>query len=352
MSERRIKVGVLAGTGAVGQRFVSLLDGHPWIDVVAVTGSQRSAGRKYGEAVNWVVPGDVPHSVRDLVVQENDAGALSDADVLFSALPSKVAKDIEPQLAAAGFAICSNASAYRMAPDVPLLIPEVNPDHVGLIDVQRKNRGWDGFITTCANCSSTGIMLPLKALHDAFGLVRLHVATMQAVSGAGYPGVASLDIVDNVLPYIGGEEDKIETEPNKMLGAFTGTDIEPAAFVTSAQTHRVPVIDGHLAAVSTEFASVTNIEGVKDALRDFCPPDLVRDLPSAPEKAMILHDEPDRPQPRRDRDAGNGMTISVGRVQACPVLGYKFISLVHNTIRGAAGGAILNAELLVATGYI
>lgn len=352
MNQKRIKVGVLAGTGAVGQRFVSLLEDHPWFELIAVTGSDRSAGRPYGEAVNWVVPGEPPPAARDLIVQNNDPAGLIEADLLFSALPSSVAKTIEPKLAEAGFAICSNASAHRMEPDVPLLIPEVNHEHIGLIDVQRENRGWEGFITTCANCSSTGIMLPLKALYDAFGLARLHVVTMQAVSGAGYPGVASLDIMDNVLPYISGEEEKIETEPNKMLGTFTGQAITPATFTTSAQTHRVPVVDGHLAALSVEFSSVTNIQAVEETLRTFTPPEIVRNLPSAPQKPMLLHDAPDRPQPRRDRNVGNGMTVSVGRVQPCPVLGYKFVSLVHNTIRGAAGGAIFNAELLVAAEYI
>jgi aspartate-semialdehyde dehydrogenase len=350
----RISVAVLAATGAVGQRFVSLLENHPWFKVVAVTGSERGEGKRYADVVNWVVPGEIPASVRDLIIRPTDAGdSLGDgAQLLFSALPTDIAREIEPELAAAGYAVCSNASALRMEPDVPLLIPEINPDHIGLVDTQRAKRGWSGLAIAAPNCATTAIIFPLRALHDAFGLVRLHVVTMQAISGAGYPGVASFDILDNIIPYIKGEEEKIETEPRKLLGVLKHDVIEMADFAISAQVHRVPVMDGHMGALSVELAASVTLSDVRAALSNWQAPESVRRLPSSPERPMVLRDEPDRPQPRRDRDAGHGMTVSVGRLQQCSALGFKLVSLGHNTLRGAAGGAIQNAEWLAASGYL
>jgi aspartate-semialdehyde dehydrogenase len=349
----RIPVGILGATGAVGQRFISLLADHPWFEVTAVAASERSAGKRYEEAVNWVIPGEIPPGVTDLIVTDtDDVDALGDVRMLFSALPSSAARELEPALAARGYIVCTNASALRMDPDVPLLIPEINADHVGLIDAQRERRGWPGLIVASPNCAVTAVIFPLRALHDAFGLTQTHVVTMQAISGAGYPGVSSFDIFDNVIPYIGGEESKFEGEPHKMLGTLVDGQIRLADFVASAQVNRVPVIDGHLAALSVGLKREASVAEVEEVLAAFQPPAIARELPSAPRTPMILRTEPDRPQLRRDRDAEKGMAVSVGRVQPCPVLGIKLVAMVHNTLRGAAGGAILNAELLAAAGYI
>lgn len=347
----KIPVAVLAATGAVGQRFVSLLADHPWFELTVVTASDRSTGKTYGEAANWVIPGDVPASAADLIVQET-APNLDDARIVFSALPSGPAREVEPQFADAGYVVCTNASAYRMDPLVPLLIPEINPDHIGLIGAQKKERGWSGYIVANTNCSTSGVIFPMKALHDAFGMTTSHVVTMQAISGAGYPGVPSLDILDNIIPYIGNEEDKVETEPLKLMGTLAGDHIEFADMQISAQTNRVPVIDGHLAALSMGFRTRPSVEEATEALRNFRAVEGVQALPSAPEPPIIVREELDRPQPRRDRDAGNGAAVSVGRVQACNLLDVKLVSLVHNTLRGAATGSVLNAEWLVAEGYV
>ncbi|MBN1428564.1 MAG: aspartate-semialdehyde dehydrogenase [Anaerolineae bacterium] len=350
-SNNKIPVAVLAATGTVGQRFVSLLADHPWFEVVAVTASERSAGQRYADAVSWVVPGEIPTSVADLVVRPTDSDP-GDASLVFSALPGDVAREVEPALAAGGYAVCSNASALRMEPDVPLLVPEINPDHIHLIKAQREKRGWSGSIITAPNCAVTGFIFPMKALHAAFGIEKVHVVTMQAISGAGYPGVPSFDILDNVIPFIGGEEDKLESEPRKLLGTMVDGGIEPADMVVSPQVHRVPVMDGHVAALSIKLARKVSIDDVNRALEQFAAPEGVADLPGTPERPLILRKESNRPQPRRDRDAGNGMSISVGRVQPCTVFDVKLVSLVHNTLRGAAGGAIQNAEWLVASGYL
>lgn len=350
-SNNKIPVAVLAATGAVGQRFVSLLENHPWFKVVAVTASERSAGQRYADAVSWVVPGEIPAGVADLVVRPTDADP-GDVPLVFSALPADVAREVEPALAARGYAVCSNTSALRMDPDVPLLIPEINPDHIHLIPAQRQQRGWSGSIITAPNCSVTGFIFPMKVLHAAFGIEKVHVVTLQAISGAGYPGVASFDILDNVIPFIGGEEEKLEVEPRKLLGTVGNGAIELADMVVSPQVHRVPVMDGHTAALSIKLASKASIDQVKAALGSFAAPEGVGDLPSTPERPLILRSEQNRPQPRRDRDAGNGMSVSVGRVQPCLVFDVRLVALVHNTIRGAAGGAIQNAEWLVASGYL
>ena len=276
-----------------------------------------------------------------------------DSKLAFSALPADLAREAEPKYAGAGQGICSNASAFRMEPDVPLLIPDVNPDHTRLIDVQRKQRGWKGFIVTNPNCTSTGLTMALRPILDTFGIRRAIVVSMQAISGAGYPGVASLDILDNVIPNIGGaEEEKVETEPRKMLGALSDGRIEPAGFVMSAHTNRVAVSDGHIVCVSLELGRRASPEEIRKALEAYEFPAAVRGLPSLPQKFIEIRDEPDRPQPRKDRNAGNGMTTVVGRIRPDPVMDIKFVVLSHNTIRGAAGGALLNAELLVAQKYI
>lgn len=346
----KIKVAILGATGAVGQRFVQLLENHPWFEVSALTGSERSTGQKYGQACRWVLAGPIPAYAQDMVIVPSAPGF--DARLAFSALPSDQAKDIEPSLARAGYAVCSNASACRMWDDVPILIPEVNPDHTALIEIQRKKRGWDGLIVTNPNCTSTGLTIAYRALHDAFGIRRAFIVSMQALSGAGYPGVASLDIIDNVIPYIGGEEEKVETEPLKMLGTFNGQSVDFAPIQISAHTNRVAVIDGHLVVTSLEFGQAVSPQQAIDALSAFSAPALVAGLPSAPKPVIELRTEADRPQPRRDRDAGNGMASVVGRVRKDPLFHIKFANLSHNTIRGAAGGAILNGELLVAQGWV
>jgi aspartate-semialdehyde dehydrogenase len=270
----------------------------------------------------------------------------------FSALPADQARESEPAWAAAGAIVCSNASAYRMDPLVPLLIPEVNPDHVALVETQRNARGWSGAIVTNPNCSTITLVMALRPLHDRFGVKQVYATTLQAISGAGYPGVASLDILDNVVPYIGGEEEKIESEPLKLLGTLRSGAVEPAPIRISASVNRVPVLDGHLVSTSVAFEQPATVEEAVAALRDFTAPAQVRGLPSAPERPVVVRDEPDRPQPRRDRDLYNGMGTTVGRVRPCALLDLKFSVLSHNTIRGAAGGALLNGELLVAEGLV
>jgi len=346
----KIKVAILGATGAVGQRFIQLLENHPWFEVSALTGSDRSVGRAYAEACRWVLSGQIPAYAREMTILPSEPGF--EAKMAFSALPSEQAKAIEPGLAEAGYAICSNASAHRMWDDVPLLIPEVNPDHTALSAVQRQKRGWKGFIVTNPNCTSTGLTIALRALHDAFALKKVFVVSMQALSGAGYPGVASLDILDNIIPYIPGEEEKIETEPQKMLGMLSGEKIDFLPAHISAHTNRVAVTDGHMVCASVEFAHPVTPEAASTALAGFKAPEIVASLPSAPATVIEVTDTPDRPQPRHDRDAGNGMTTVVGRVRPDPLFHIKFVNLSHNTIRGAAGGAILNGELLVVQGLI
>lgn len=348
---RKLPIAILGATGAVGQRMVQLLADHPWFEIVALTGSERTIGRPYGELVNWILDDRPPPSVAQMIVQPSDHPI--DVAVALSALPTDAAREFEPRWAAQT-AVCSNASAYRATADVPLLIPEVNPEHLDLLDHQRKTRGWKGCLITNPNCSAIGITMVLKPLHDAFGLQQAHISTLQAVSGAGYPGVASLDILDNIIPNIadGGEEAKVESEPRKLLGTSAGDHIQDAAFHLSAQVTRVPVSDGHTALISAAFARRPTPEDALSVLEGFRAPDLVRGLPSAPEPPLVVHRARDRPQPRRDRNAGRGMAASVGRVRTCPLQHLRFVVLSHNTIRGAAGGALLNAELLVSAGIV
>ena len=344
----KIRVGILGATGAVGQKFISLLEGHPWFEITAVAASARSAGRAYGEVVNWIEKGPIPEAIARLEVQEArpDHPNLA-CDFVFSGLDASVAGDVEEAFARAGYAVISNAKNFRMHPDVPLLIPEVNPDHLALIE--RQDWGSSGYIVTNPNCASVGLTMTLKPLHDAFGIKQVHVTTMQALSGAGYPGVASLDALGNVVPHIGGEEDKLETEPQRLLG---GLEV-PADFETSAQCNRVPVVDGHTACVSVSFVRPpSSLDAVKKAIRAFRPPLEVNGLPTSPDRALELLGPENAPQPRTHVDLGKGMTVSVGRLRPCPLLDVKFVCLVHNTIRGAAGGAILNAELLAQKGKI
>lgn len=346
----KIPVAVLGATGTVGQRFLQLLEGHPWFSVAAVTGSERSAGRRYGEAARWLLDTPMPAALRDMVVLAENAPL--DTPLVFSALPSKTAGAIEERLAGAGHVVCTNASDHRMDPDVPLLIPEVNPDHLELVAVQRRRRGWSGAIVANANCTATGPTMALRPLHDAFGVTRVLLVSMQALSGAGYPGVPSYDAVDNVVPFIGGEEPKVESEPQKMLGSLSDGAVAPAPFVLSAHCNRVPVLEGHLECLSVAFARQPALDDLIDVLRGFRALPQELGLPSAPPQPIVVRDEPDRPQTRRDRDTGRGMSTVVGRVRPCPILGVKFVCLSHNTIRGAAGGSLLNAELMVAQGMV
>ncbi len=334
-----IKVGILGATGAVGQRFVQLLADHPWFELAALTASDRSAGKKYGEIARWRLDVPMPDGAKDLEVLPTSPEGV-EADIVFSALPASIAKEVEPKFAEAGFVVASNASSYRMESDVPLMIPEINPDHLGLIEIQRDGRNWDGCIITNPNCTTIVMALTLGPLMQ-FDIERVYVATMQAVSGAGYEGVASMAILDNVVPYIGGEEGKVESEAQKILGEFDGSKVKNADFSVSASCHRVPVMDGHTEAMWAIMREDPTPEEVKDAFRGFRCED-VKGLPTAPEKSIIVHDAEDRPQPRLDRDAGNGMSVSVGRIRE----GIKYIAVGHNTIRGAAGASVLNAEFL------
>jgi len=346
----KIPVGVLGATGAVGQRFVQLLAGHPWFDLVAVAASERSAGRSYGEACSWKLDVPMPPAARALVVQLAEPELT--CDVVFSALDAAVAGPVEEAFAAAGYAVLSNARNHRMADDVPLLVPEVNPDHTALIETQQRRRGWRGFIATNPNCSTATLVLALAPLERRFGLKAVVVTTLQAISGAGYPGLPSLDILGNVIPFIAGEEEKIERETKKILGKLIGEAVAPHPLTVSAQTTRVPVVDGHTAAVFVTLGSDPGLESVREAFRTYRSVPQERGLPSAPAHPTILVDQEDRPQPRLDVNLEGGMASVVGRVRRCELLGYKFIVLGHNTIRGAAGAAILNAELLHSQGLL
>ena len=342
----KVPVGVLGATGAVGQRFVQLLADHPWFEVVELAASDRSAGRPYREACTWRLATALPEAASARVVKSCEDRF--ESNILFSGLDSSVAGEIETALAGKGYAVVSNAKNHRMDPDVPLLIPEINPDHLDALAVQRKRTG-GGYIVTNPNCSVIGLAMALAPLHRTFGVQEVAVATLQALSGAGYPGVASMDITDNVIPYIGGgEEDKIEAEPLRILGRFDGTTFEMAPFSVSASVHRVGVTDGHTMAVFVRLKQKTTPERALQALADFRGEPQERKLPTAPRRPIHVLPQPDRPQPRLDRDLEGGMAVSVGRVRADKVFDLKLEALVHNTIRGAAGAAILNAELLKA----
>ena len=348
---KTFRVGVLGATGTVGQQFIHRLRAHPWFRVTALAASERSAGKRYSEIVRWRIAQPAPPEVGALTVQPLEANL--DCDFCFSAMDSSVAGPAELEFARAGYPVISNSSNHRMDADVPLLVPEVNPEHCAIVANQRKNHGYtSGFIATNPNCSAAGLVVALKPIHDAFGIEALNVVTMQALSGAGYPGVASLDSTDNVIPYIGGEEEKLESEPRKILGRFADGAITPADMRISAQCHRVPVIDGHMEAVSLKLRKKTSPAEIIAALREFRGEPQRLKLPSAPAHPIEVREESDRPQTRLDRDAGGGMAVVVGRVRPCHVLDVRLVLLSHNLGRGAAGAAILNAELLAEGGYI
>jgi len=344
----QIPVAVLGATGSVGQRFMSLLDQHPWFKVVALAASDRSVGRKYSQAARWVLDAPMPEYAKEMIVVPATPDCI-DAKIVFSALHTEIANDLEPQFAQAGAAVCSNASSHRRGEDVPLLLPEINAEHIQLIKHQRKNKGWSGCIVTNPNCTSTGLTIALKALDEAFGVKKVFAVSLQALSGAGYPGVPSLDIIDNIIPNVanGGEEEKVEWEPRKMLGKLTENKIELADITFSVHTNRVAVIDGHTVCASVQLDNSVEPEAAIQALRDFTARPSARELPSAPRPVIEVRDEADRPQPRLDRLTGKGMTTVVGRVRRDPIFDLRFVVLSHNTIRGAAGASIYNAELLV-----
>jgi len=346
----RVPVSILGATGTVGQKFVRLLAEHPWFEIAAVAASDQSAGRPYGQVVRWRETTPLPDRVARMVISRCEA-PLPGA-VAFSALDSDVAGPIEQAFARAGAFVVTNSKNHRMDQDVPLLIPEVNPDHLGLLARQRRERGWNGGIVANPNCSTAGLVLAVAALHRAFGIEKLFVATMQAVSGAGYPGVPSLDILGNVIPHIGGEEEKIEIETRKILGILNGGVVTDAPISVSAHTNRVAVIDGHTEVVSIGFRRRVSPEEAVAALEGFAIPDAVKGLPSTPARTVEVDLRIDRPQPRLDLDRGNGMTVTVGRIRPCNLLDLRLVLLGHNTVRGAAGAAVQNAELLVADGYV
>jgi aspartate-semialdehyde dehydrogenase len=346
----KIPVGVLGATGAVGQKFVKLLEDHPWFELTELAASDRSAGKAYKEATAWRQDTPMPERLAGRTVKNCEPGL--DCRVVFSGLDSSVAGEAEESFARAGYIVLSNSKNHRMDEDVPLLVPEINPDHLGLIKWQRERRGWTGAIVTNPNCSTAGLVMALAPIDRAFGIRRLIVTTMQALSGAGYPGHPAIDMLGNVIPFIAGEEEKVETEPLKILGTFDGQAVRFAGFKISAHTNRVFVEDGHMECVSIELEKKAPPEAVARALRDFTSLPQEMKLPSAPSQPVMVAEERDRPQPRMDRDAGNGMSAVVGRIRSCPVFDIRFIVLSHNTIRGAAGAAILNAEIMKVKGYL
>ena len=353
MAFTQIPVAILGATGSVGQRFIALLDNHPWFKVVALAASDRSAGQTYAKATRWVLDTPMPDYAKEMVIVPANTDAVQ-AKIVFSALHTEIANELEPQFAKAGSAVCSNASSYRRGDDVPLLLPEINADHIQLVRAQRQNKGWSGCIVTNPNCTSTGLTVALKVLDNEFGVQQVFATSLQALSGAGYPGVPSLDIMDNVIPNVanGGEEEKVEWEPRKMLGKVNGKTIELADIQFSVHTNRVAVIDGHTVCASVKLANPVEPEAAIQALRAYQGPLAARELPSSPRPVIEVRDEADRPQPRLDRLAGKGMTTVVGRVRRDPILDLKFVVLSHNTIRGAAGASIYNAELLVNEGLL
>jgi aspartate-semialdehyde dehydrogenase len=347
----KIPVGILGATGTVGQRFIQLLEEHPWFQIEWLAASDRSAGKAYAEAAKWNLTSPIPEKIAAMRVSAATPDGRA-PQLIFAALDAQAAKEIEPAFAAAGHAVVSNSSAFRMAEDVPLVIPEVNGDHTELIKTQKWYKDSGGFMVTNPNCSAIGLVMALAPLHRRFGVQKVFVATMQAVSGAGYPGVPSLDILGNVIPYISGEEPKMEAESRKLLGSLNGSGVVPADLRVSAHCNRVAVEDGHTESVSLQLQHQAQAEEIITAWNEFrCLPQKLK-LPSAPEQPVIYDSAPDRPQPRLDRDRGRGMSAVVGRLRPCSIFDWKFTVLSHNTIRGAAGAAILNGELLRAQGYL
>jgi len=347
---RKIEVGILGATGTVGQRFIQLLEDHPWFEVKQLAASDRSAGKRYRDATSWQLEGGPPAGVADLAVEEAVPGR--GPRLVFSSMASSQAGEIERAFAAAGHVVVSNSSHYRMAEDVPLLIPEVNPGHLGLLAGQRRERGWSGAIVTNPNCAAVTLVMAIAPLKP-FGLMNVMVTTFQSISGAGYPGVPSLDILGNVIPYISGEEEqKLEAEPRKILGELVGDRIELLPMEVSASCHRVPTIDGHMVAVSLELERRPSREEIVEALVGFRGLPQERELPSAPRRPIHVMTAPDRPQTRKDVNLERGMATAVGRIRECPILHWKLAALSHNTLRGAAGAAVLNAELMQSEGLL
>ncbi|MGH9444841.1 MAG: aspartate-semialdehyde dehydrogenase [Terriglobia bacterium] len=347
---KKIEVGILGATGMVGQRFVSLLRDHPWFELTWLAASDRSAGKDYGEACNWRLREPMPESFQGMRVQEcKPSGA---PQLLFASLDSKVAGEVEKDFAQAGHVVVSNSSHYRMDEDVPLLIPEVNPDHLALARVQRQQRQWNGMIVTNPNCTTVGLVMSLAPLEAAFGIERVLMTSMQAVSGAGYPGVPTLDILGNVIPYIAGEEEKVERETQKLLGRLTDGRVQQSKIIVSAHCNRVLVEDGHTESISVSLKDKASLQDLIAAWRNYRSRPQELNLPSAPAHPIVVREENNRPQARLDVDTEGGMAAVIGRVRHCPVLQFKYTSLSHNTIRGAAGAALLNAELMKAEGYL
>jgi aspartate-semialdehyde dehydrogenase len=347
---KKLAVGILGATGMVGQRFIQLLENHPWFEVAWLAASDRSADKSYGEAVKWRMKTPLPAKVAEMKV--SPAGPKGAPKIIFAALDADIARDLEPQFAEAGSAVISNSSAWRMHPNVPLVIPEVNSDHLALIESQTWRKQSGGYIVTNANCSAIGLVLALAPLHTKFGIEKIFVSTMQAVSGAGYPGVASLDILGNVIPFIKNEEEKMEIETKKMLGTLKTHEVELASFGMAAHCNRVAVEDGHTESVSIAFKKKAKPEQIIEAWTSYRSVPQELKLPHAPAEPVLYDTRVDRPQPRFDVDRGNGMSSVCGRLRPCGLLDWKFTVLSHNTIRGAAGAALLNAELLKVKGYL
>jgi aspartate-semialdehyde dehydrogenase len=345
MNNKKLPVAVLGATGSVGQKFIELLQNHPWFELHEVAASERSAGKLYKDAVNWIQSIPLPEKAAQLIVKECKPDL--ESKIVFSGLDASVAGEIEENLANNGYYVISNSRNHRFDKDVPLLIPEINPDHLDLVKTQKRS----GAIVTNPNCSTIGLALALKPLQDKFGIELVNVVTMQALSGAGYPGVSSLDIIDNVIPFIGGEEEKMECEPLKIMGKFQDGQIENSDFRISAQCNRVAVIDGHTETVQVKLKKKATIEEVKNAWREFSALPQKLDLPSAPLRPVHYFEEKNYPQPKLHRNIDKAMAVSVGRLRECPLFDFKFVIIFHNTIRGAAGGAILNAELMKDLGY-
>jgi aspartate-semialdehyde dehydrogenase len=344
-----IEVGILGGTGMVGQHFIRFLQGHPWFKLTWLGASDRSSGRKLSEATSWRLDGEMPAAAADLMVSDSKPG--NAPQLLFSAMDASVATEIEQAFAKAGHVVVSNSRNHRMDPDVPLLVPEVNPGHLSLVKAQQKNRGWSGMIVTNPNCSTVVLAMALAPFAGS-GIERLITATLQAVSGAGYPGVASIDVLASVIPFIDGEEEKMQQETQKILGAVENGKAAPLEAKVSAHCHRVPVLDGHTVAVSIELQRKPTVAEAREAIQNFRGLPQERQLPSAPARPLVYMAQPDRPQPRRDASRENGMAVFVGRLRECPVLDLKFVACGHNAIRGAAGAAVLNAELMVSEGLV
>ncbi len=355
-AQAKRRVGILGATGTVGQRLIHMLRNHPYFEVTALAASDRSEGKRFSDACNWKLPFEMPEAVKDMILYPCRAEAGKpriECDIIIASLPGDIALEAEGSFAAGGIPVISNSSAFRMPEDIPLVVPEINPDHLDVIPAQKKNRGYDkGYIVTNPNCTTIGLVMALAPLQQRFGLEAVMMTSMQAISGAGYPGVASMDILDNVIPHIGGEEEKVEEEPQKILGRFTGAKIESAAFKVSAQCNVVAVQDGHLESVRVKLSKSATVEDLKEAFESFTGLPQELKLPTAPARPIIVRSEKDRPQPRLDRDAENGMATVIGRISKDTIFDFKFTLISHNTIRGAAGAALLNAELLVAKGLL